>query len=258
MCYLLIKLIFNFNLGPRTFGEKPQQGKRNDLIAVKEDLDSGATLADISQDHFGTFCRYRNSFRDYLLLNSVKRSRMPRISVFWGPPGTGKSFRAFTIGESAGTMYSLSPPSSRNSTLWFDGYCNQEVLICDEFYGWIKYDFLLRLLDRYPFQVQCKGSSTNFNTDHIIFSSNKPPSSWYPKVPNIGALERRLGLVTSEVVYMGEQAREPGFIGPLWHISEADYLNQLASDVAAKELEARQREGDRDSGGVLPRWPDRG
>lgn len=210
------------------------------MAAVKKTIDEGGSIIDVSQQHFGAFCRYRNSFRDYLLLNSTPRSSMPRISVLWGPTGTGKSFRAFSTGKDAGSMFVLSRPSSRSGTLWFDGFARQKVLVIEEFYGWIRYDFLLRLLDKYPLNVEVKGSSVSFDCEHIIFTSNRSWRSWY-SLPDLSALERRLSKETSEVFYMGHQKEEPGFVGPMNFISESKYEDQLAIAAEYREEVARQK-----------------
>lgn len=63
-------------------------------------------------------------------------------------------------------------------------------MIIDDFYGWIKYSTLLRLLDRYPMRVEYKGGQANFLAKTIIFTSNRHPSEWY-KMDN-SALMRRI------------------------------------------------------------------
>ena len=40
---------------------------------------------------------------------------------------------------------------------------------------------MLRLLDRYPCQVETKGGSINFAPKKIIILSNKAPEDWYDK-----------------------------------------------------------------------------
>ena len=39
----------------------------------------------------------------------------------------------------------------------------------------------VRLLDRYPCQVETKGGSVNFAPKKIIILSNKAPEDWYGK-----------------------------------------------------------------------------
>ena len=57
------------------------------------------------------------------------------------------------------------PPNSK----WWDNYAQEDVVIIDESYGWLPYCEMLRLLDRYPCQVETKGGSVNFApTEKII------------------------------------------------------------------------------------------
>ena len=50
---------------------------------------------------------------------------------------------------------------------WWDNYAQEEIIILDEFYGWLPYCEMLRLLDRYPCQVETKGGSINFAPNKI-------------------------------------------------------------------------------------------
>lgn len=51
------------------FGERPEQGKRNDLENIKSKLDSGVKLKHIADEHFGDFVRYYKGFDRYNELN---------------------------------------------------------------------------------------------------------------------------------------------------------------------------------------------
>lgn len=85
----------------------------------------------------------------------------------------------------------LTKPKDKSS-LWWEGYVGQECVIIDEFYGWIQYDFLLRLLDRYPLRVEVKGGSVNMSATKFVFTSNKEWTQWYPGIDDTSALKRRL------------------------------------------------------------------
>lgn len=93
-----------------------------------------------------------------------KKRDKPIVLWFYGKTGTGKTRTAVEIAEEAGKEYWL---SSGETLQWFDGYNGQEYAIIDDFRrGMCKFQFLLRLLDRYKMAVQIKGGWT----------------SWYPKV----------------------------------------------------------------------------
>lgn len=60
-----------------------------------------------------------------------------------------------------------------DGNLWLDGYHGQKTIIFDEFYGWIKYDLLLRICDRYPLQLPIKGGFVQCQATTFVFTSNK-------------------------------------------------------------------------------------
>ena len=93
------------------------------------------------------------------------------MRVFWGASGTGKSRRAV---EEAGDDVYFKPRGK-----WWDGYQQQQSVILDDFYGWLPFDDLLRLLDRYPLRVEYKGGFHEFNSKTIFITSNVHPLDWY-------------------------------------------------------------------------------
>lgn len=158
--------------GPWEYGKKSGgQGSRNDLTTIKEMIDIGRDEKDIANEYFATWCRYYKSFREYSTITKPKDRQEPRVLAFVGPTGTGKSRKAMELGGA--DAYWKSPGN------WWDGYDRQGTIILDDFYGWIQYAEFLRLLDRYPFQVQTKGGTRWMVADLIIITSNKLPGDWY-------------------------------------------------------------------------------
>ena len=101
---------------------------------------------------------------------------MPRVIVLYGDTGVGKTrsvFRAHDIHS----IYTLEKVGGHE--LWFDGYTNQEVLLIDDFYGWVKYHCLLRLLDGYPMKLPVKCSFVYKAWKYVYITSNKKPEDWY-------------------------------------------------------------------------------
>lgn len=157
------------------FGVMPKQGKRNDLLKVKELLDSGATLKEVSDKHFSAFVRYSKSFKEYQLLHTEPRNWEMDVEVVWGATGTGKS--RYCMETYPGAFWKSR--NSGNQQFW-DGYNGEEVIIIDEFYGWFPWDYLLRLTDRYPFSLDVKHGTVPLSARKIVFTSNKHPREWYP------------------------------------------------------------------------------
>lgn len=191
--------------GPWEMGDEPvekEQGKRNDLLSLKRKLDTGATEADIANDEtlFPVWARYYKVVARYQMLTGKQRNWPVFTQVIWGAPGLGKTRKALHLAGDA--AYWLPRPAGQTS--WFDGYIGQEVIVIDEFYGWLPLDLLCRVLDRYPFQVETKGGSAPLRVKKVIITSNVAPAMWYPKVPaeRLGALYRRLEMPLGTVELM--------------------------------------------------------
>ncbi len=177
-------------------------GKRTDIAALKETIDGGADDAAVWDGHFGSMLKYHRSVAAYRLCKSTSTATTRcniRVVVYYGPTGTGKSHAAFSA-EPDGTVFNV--PRSQGESLWFDGYdpTRHRTLIIDEFYGWIKWDLLLRLLDKYPLSLPVKGGMTYANWTKVIITSNKPPDAWYSleKIHDQAPLMRRI----DEIVHM--------------------------------------------------------
>lgn len=183
--------------GPWTFGTPGQQGQRSDLLSVKRAIDEGQTDAQIADDYFGSWVRYHKSFSEYKRIKATPRDFKTRVVLLYGPPGTGKS--SFIRSNSPNAYWKAQDP-------WWDGYDGTSDVALDDFYGWIPYSFMLRLMDRYPYDVNVKGAKVNFSPKTLYISSNKLPHEWWStEVPyNHAAFYRRI----DEIIYMpslGEQ-----------------------------------------------------
>ena len=191
--------------GPWECGQEPaakEPGKRNDLISLKRKLDQGATLKEVAEDDelFPVVARHYKFVQLYRTLTGKQRDWPVFTQVLWGPPGVGKSRKArdlagpeaFWLNRGAG------------QTVWWDGYVGQEVVVIDEFYGWIPLDQMLRLLDRYPMNLETKGSSTPCHVKKVIITSNVPPMEWYKSMPpsRLQALWRRLEMPLGTIEQM--------------------------------------------------------
>lgn len=159
-------------------GQMPDgQGSRNDLKSLVERMKNGdLTLEQLMFDYPDVYCRYRNGLKDiWNKLKGVPRNFKSNVSVYYGESGSGKSLKAF---KNSGS-YVL---RCSKTGVWWDGYNNEDTVIIDDFYGWIPFNMLLNLLDRYPMKVDIKGGAVEFNSKNIIITSNKSPLDWYPNI----------------------------------------------------------------------------
>lgn len=136
-------------------------------------ISNGATDEEIGLHSFDLFCRYHRSFKLWRNIVQPQRNHPVEVIVIQGPTGTGKSRWALEHHPNA---------YWKQRSQWWDGYENQEVVIMDEFYGWVPFDTLLRLCDRYPFLVETKGGQVNMLCKKVIITTNAVPNSWYKNV----------------------------------------------------------------------------
>jgi len=110
--------------------------------------------------------------------------------VFWGRTGTGKSRRAWE--EAGNDAYTKDP----NTKFWC-GYSGQEHVVIDEFRGRVDVSHVLRWLDRYPVNVEIKGSSCPLAATRFWITSNVDPRCWYPDLDpeSLAALLRRFNII---------------------------------------------------------------
>lgn len=133
-------------------------------------IDAGKSDAEVADECFPAWCRYHNAFTKYRLLQAGCRNWKTKVIILYGDTGVGKS-------RYCREKFPAAYWKGRDK--WFDCYTAQEVVIIDDYYGWLPLDFLLRLCDRYPFDVEVKGSKTAFLAKFIVFTSNVHWTKWY-------------------------------------------------------------------------------
>ena len=145
-------------------------------------MENGLDQLSLAENDFEIWIKYRKGLMDYKLMIEKPRTTKTEVIILIGPTGTGKSHWA----------RNYNPDQYwKTKSQWWDGYTGQELCILDEFYGWMKFDELLRLCDQYPLQVEVKGSFVQFTSKTIIITSNKDPSKWYTNI-YFEAFERRV------------------------------------------------------------------
>ena len=105
------------------------------------------------------------------------KDRKISCDYIYGPAGSGKTSSILDIfGRRDVFIASLS------SSFPFDGYEGEKVLLLDDFRSSLPYSELLRILDRYPYRVNIKGSSRYACWEKIVITSNVPLAEQYPHI----------------------------------------------------------------------------
>lgn len=173
-------------------GSISQQGRRTDLVSLYQRVKEGKTDSEILEELPGTFLKYSKAVttaRCVLAAASGSRFQPVEVNVFWGEPGSGKTRACMEADPDLFWVPNTSP-------VWWDGYCGQETILLDDFYGWIKYGRLLNLLDGYRFRLPVKGGFTWKAWKRVYITSNMHPDSWYQTVQDKRALNRRISSIT--------------------------------------------------------------
>lgn len=163
------------------------QGKRSDIEEVKELVREGASMLDIV-NACSSFQALR--FAETALKYVEKpRNWLTEVYWYWGPTGTGKTRTAV---EQAGERYWISGKNLK----WFEGYDAHEHVIIDDFRrDFCTFHELLRILDRYEYRVEIKGSSRQFLAKKIWITSCFAPEKVYETREDIQQLLRRINFI---------------------------------------------------------------
>jgi len=191
-------------------GERPQQGRRSDLIGFKRKIDLGENPLDIAEEepHFGTYVKYHAGLEKYAHHKQYKRVKgdhsEPDVYIRYGEPGSGKTRWAY---EHDSNLYAVPDLTGK----WFGSYNGQSTVLFDDVEnGQVpSLAFFKNLTDRYPREVPVKGGFTVWKPHTIIFTSNNEPRTWWKDLQphDYDAVMRRVTRVTrvfkerEEVVY---------------------------------------------------------
>lgn len=164
------------------FGVIPKVGKPPIKTSEALKLLKDKSLVKILEDDDVSFHQIRGM---QLLSAMVTNTAMREVKVVLhiGPAGTGKTYGVWTTDPSQ--VY------SKPTGLWWDGYTGQKVLLLDDYYGYITYHELLKILDVYPYKVPIKGGFVQAQWTEVHITSNRWPHQWYKK-GYTPALQRRI------------------------------------------------------------------
>lgn len=178
---------------PFVFGDPgPGQGsKLSKTIAI---ISNGGSLQDVAYECPEDIVKYSTGVAKLISLRSSPRTEPPVVVWCCGPTGTGKSRFAWTHFPDAF--------SKDITTRWWDGYSAQTCTILDDYRPSreMPFHYLLRLLDRYPVQVEIKGLYIQFNSKFVIITSPKEPREMFSQMDWIGSealdqMDRRINYI---------------------------------------------------------------
>ncbi|QNT09336.1 replication-associated protein [Caesalpinia ferrea associated virus] len=210
------------------YGQLPTQGSRSDLQkAIHMLLDERRSLREVATETPAVFVYAHRGLEKLRNLLAPVQPRCTRSDVFIlvGPTRTGKSRLARAFGERCGDLY------YKNRSNWWHNYQQQPVVIIDDFYGWLAWDELLKLCDRYPYKVETKGSHEEFTSELIIITSNRMPHDWYKFTGYDPSplLSDRINCIAE--FYTAATPRIEFYYNPEGHQRNIDFESMLLSNV---------------------------
>ena len=166
-------------------GECPTQGKRSDIDDIRELIKTKPKMRDVID--IATSIQSVKMAEQILKYKELVRNFEPEVYWFYGATGTGKSKTASEMCNPEDTYYCL------GTIKWFDGYdAHSDVVIDDIRSNFSTYAEFLRLIDRYPYKVEVKGSTRQFLAKRIFITSPYHPVELWKNIEDKTQLIRRL------------------------------------------------------------------
>ena len=163
-------------------GERPRdgagrgQGFRSDFAEILRAVEGGADLLTVARMDPSAAIRYGGGIGRIIGLAMQPRNFKTVVRWYYGPTGSGKSRAAYE--ESGASVY-----TKMGDNKWWDGYKGEETTIIDDYRPWNRdfgFSYMLRLCDRYPMLVECKGGPVQFRSRRIFITCPRRPEGLWP------------------------------------------------------------------------------
>lgn len=163
-------------------GKFVSRGYRSDAHNIKDDIVNGASEKEIMENYTGNYLRYHSGIKSIKSLHDKDARNCwmePNVTALVGLGGGGKSTYVY---NKHGYNNCFTIDSKMMATDFWGMYAGEEVLIIDDFNGWIQYSYLLRILDGHPLHLNIKNGNTFKNWKFVYMTSNVLPKCWYANI----------------------------------------------------------------------------
>ncbi len=168
------------------FGELPDEKCENhpDNFELIKQIEAGATTAEIVKENPKYIFRSNdiNILRETLLADKFSREeRDIEVTYIYGPTGTGKTRYIFDSHDPV-DICRITNYGNNLSSVKFDSYHGQDVLVFEEFHSQIDIAQLLCIIDRYPVNLPARYSDRVATFTKVYFTSNISLENQYPDI----------------------------------------------------------------------------
>jgi len=169
---------------------QPGQGARSDLKEAAALVRDGGhkAIKKIALDKPDLIVKYGRGFKELLEVLDIGRmlDAAPEAIWYYGESGSGKSVAAYELAKAKCAELSCEQVELDSGLFPFcDGYRDEEVIILNDFrqknhHGQdIQLDLMLKMVDRFPFRMNIKGSSRQLKGKVFIFTNTQHPSHFF-------------------------------------------------------------------------------
>jgi len=155
-------------------GDRPlKNGEKSSLKAASDLIMDGAAISEVITAYPHVYVQYGSGLTRLMCSVHSKRNFMTIGFWLYGKTGAGKSKWAAENFPEAYWKPSLDK--------WFDGYMMENVVIIDDYRPTqdLSFEYMLRLVDRYPLMVQTKGAFVPFVPKILIVTSPRDISETF-------------------------------------------------------------------------------
>lgn len=166
-------------------GTLPRPGNRSDIEVCRDIVQSTNSMREVVNN--ASSIQGVRIAEIWLKYNEKPRTWKPIVTWIYGPSGTGKTKMAYEIlGNECYTCM--------KNAKWFEGYDAHENVLIDELRSsFCSFHSFLRLIDRYEYRIECKGSSRQFLAKNIVITSAHPPDGvWLNNNEDMTQITRRI------------------------------------------------------------------
>lgn len=143
--------------------------QRTDLSVVVAAVVEKRPLNEVASEFPEQWVKFYRGLESLSSRIASRRDFKTEVYWYYGPTGTGKSREAYRLAPDA--YFKM------GANKWWDGYDGQDTVIVDDYRRDLcTFAELLRLFDRYPHRVECKGGSREFLSTRIFITTPKSPA----------------------------------------------------------------------------------